>query len=69
MLRWHLQQGRQAIPKSVTPSRIAEDFDVFDFDPTTDDLDAIDRLDTGVGGGPEPEQITLEALGREIPEA
>ena len=32
MLRWHLQQGRQAIPKSVTPSRIAENFDVFDFD-------------------------------------
>jgi diketogulonate reductase-like aldo/keto reductase len=69
MLRWHLQQGRQAIPKSVTPSRIAQNLDVFDFELTADQLDAIDRLDTGVRGGPEPEEITLEAFGREIPEA
>jgi diketogulonate reductase-like aldo/keto reductase len=69
MLRWHLQQGRQVIPKSVTPARIAENLDVFDFDLTTDQLAAIDALDTGVRGGPEPEQITLEAFGRPIPEA
>jgi 2,5-diketo-D-gluconate reductase A len=43
MLRWHLEQGRQAIPKSVTPSRIAENFDVFDFELNTEQLDAIDR--------------------------
>ena len=42
MLRWHLQQGRQVIPKSVTPSRIAENFDVFDFDLTADDASAAD---------------------------
>jgi 2,5-diketo-D-gluconate reductase A len=69
MLRWHLQQGRQAIPKSVTPSRIAENFDVFDFTLTTDELGAIDALDTGVRGGPEPADITRKAFGREIPEA
>jgi diketogulonate reductase-like aldo/keto reductase len=69
MLRWHLQQGRQAIPKSVTPSRIAENFDVFDFELTADQLSSIDALDTGVRGGPEPEQITLETFGFEIPEA
>ena len=69
MLRWHLQQGRQAIPKSVTPSRIAENFDIFDFDLTTDQLSAIDALDTGVRGGPEPEQITRASFGRDIPEA
>ena len=69
MLRWHLQQGRQVIPKSVTPSRIAENFDVFDFELTGDQLAAIDALDTGVRGGPEPEQITRETFGREIPEA
>ena len=69
MLRWHLQQGRQVIPKSVTPSRIAENFDVFDFDLTADQLAAIDALDTGVRGGPEPKAITREAFGRVIPEA
>ncbi|HET7901993.1 MAG TPA: aldo/keto reductase [Candidatus Nanopelagicales bacterium] len=69
MLRWHLQQGRQAIPKSVTPSRIAENFDVLGFDLTSEQLAAIDALDTGVRGGPAPEQITREAFGRPIPEA
>lgn len=69
MLRWHLQQGRQAIPKSVTPSRIRENFEVFDFELTDDELAAIDGLDTGVRGGPEPERVTRAAFGREIPEA
>ena len=69
MLRWHLQQGRQVIPKSVTPSRIAENIDVFDFDLTADQLDAIDALDTGIRGGPDPEAVTLETFGRHIPEA
>ena len=69
MLRWHLQQGRQVIPKSVTPSRIAENIDVFDFRLTDDQLAAIDALDTDVRGGPEPEQITRETFGRVIPEA
>jgi len=69
MLRWHLQCGRSVIPKSTKPARIAENFDVFDFDLTTEQLDALDALDTGVRGGPEPDAITLEAFGREIPEA
>ena len=42
MLRWHLQQGRSVIPKSTKPHRIAENFDVFDFDLTDDELAAID---------------------------
>jgi diketogulonate reductase-like aldo/keto reductase len=69
MLRWHLQQGRSAIPKSVTPSRIAENFDVAGFELTDAELAAIDALDTGVRGGPEPAAITREAFGRDIPEA
>ncbi|MFE2432026.1 aldo/keto reductase [Streptomyces sp. NPDC059373] len=69
MLRWHLQNGRSAIPKSTKPARIAENFDVFDFELTTEQLEAIDALDTGVRGGPEPDSITLETYGRDIPEA
>ncbi|MFB9659063.1 aldo/keto reductase [Glycomyces mayteni] len=69
MLRWHLQAGRSAIPKSVKAHRIAENFDVFDFALTADQTAAIDALDTGVRGGPEPEAVTLEAFGRDIPEA
>ena len=57
VLRWHLQHGLSAIPKSVRPERIAENFDLFDFELTTDDLAAIDALDTGVRGGPDPEIV------------
>jgi len=69
MLRWHLQQGRSAIPKSTNSKRIAENFDVFDFELTGAQLAAIDGLDTGRRGGPEPADITLESFGRPIPEA
>ncbi|OFJ51393.1 aldo/keto reductase [Mycolicibacterium grossiae] len=69
MLRWHLQQGRQVIPKSVTPSRIAENFAVFDFDLGEDQLAAIDALDTGIRGGPEPEDVTRETYAIDVPEA
>jgi len=69
MLRWHLQQGRSAIPKSITPERIAANFDVFDFSFSSDELHAIDQLNTGVRGGPDPADVTLEAFHRDIPEA
>ena len=69
MLRWHLQQGRSVIPKSTKPHRIAENFDVFGFELSSSELAAIDALDTGKRGGPEPADITLEAFGRAIPEA
>jgi diketogulonate reductase-like aldo/keto reductase len=69
MLRWGLQHGRSVIPKSTKPSRIAENIDVFDFELSGDEMVAIDGLDTGTRGGPAPDAITLEAFGREIPEA
>jgi diketogulonate reductase-like aldo/keto reductase len=69
MLRWHLQQNRSVIPKSTKPYRIAENIDVFDFELSTEELAAIDALDTGLRGGPEPETITVENFGRSIPEA
>ncbi|WP_446046475.1 aldo/keto reductase [Streptomyces olivaceus] len=69
MLRWHLQEGRCAIPKSVKSARIAENFDVFDFELNDDELAAIDNLDTGIRGGPDPDSITLENYSVEIPEA
>ena len=68
MLRWHLQEGRSAIPKSTKPHRIAENFDIFDFELSDDELAGIDGLDTGQRGGPDPADITLEAFGRPIPE-
>jgi diketogulonate reductase-like aldo/keto reductase len=69
MLRWHLQEGRSVIPKSTKPHRIAENFDIFDFVLSSDELSAIDKLDTGKRGGPEPGDVTLESFGRQIPEA
>jgi diketogulonate reductase-like aldo/keto reductase len=68
MLRWHLQQGRSAIPNSTRPERIAENIDIFDFRLTDEELTAIDGLDTGRRGGPEPATITLATFGRPIPE-
>ncbi len=69
MLRWHLQEGRSAIPKSVKSARIAENFDILDFALNEEQVAAIDALDTGVRSGPEPENITLENYGMPIPEA
>jgi diketogulonate reductase-like aldo/keto reductase len=60
VLRWHIEHGVSAIPKSVKPHRIAENFDVFDFALTPDEIRAIDALDTGVRGGPDPELINTE---------
>jgi diketogulonate reductase-like aldo/keto reductase len=69
MLRWGVQHGRSVIPKSTRPSRIAENIDVFDFELSADEMAAMDGLDTGRRGGPEPDAITLDEFGREIPEA
>ncbi len=55
ILRWHLDLGNIAIPRSVTPSRVAENFDIFDFVLDRDDLDAIAGLNRGARIGPDPD--------------
>lgn len=55
VLRWHLQLGNVAIPKSVTPSRITENFQVFDFELDAEDLAALAALDSGTRLGFDPD--------------
>jgi 2,5-diketo-D-gluconate reductase A len=55
IIRWHLQLGNVVIPKSVTPERIRENFEVFDFELSGEQLDAIAALDAGTRIGPDPE--------------
>ncbi|MFG2193610.1 aldo/keto reductase [Streptomyces sp. NPDC048639] len=55
VLRWHLQIGNVAIPKSVTPARIRENIDVVGFELDADDIEAIAGLDTGKRLGPDPD--------------
>ncbi|MFW5419904.1 aldo/keto reductase [Nocardiopsis sp. CNT-189] len=57
VLRWHLQLGNIAIPKSVTPSRIAENLDVFGFALDAGDMERIAALDTGARLGPDPDRM------------
>lgn len=59
VLRWHVQQGTIVIPKSVTPSRIAENIAVFDFDLDEADNEAIANLDRGRRTGPDPDTFNL----------
>ncbi|MFF0514622.1 aldo/keto reductase [Streptomyces sp. NPDC004250] len=69
LLRWGVQQGRSVIPKSTKRHRIAENIDVFDFTLTPDEVTALDALETGRRGGPDPQAVTLADFGRAIPEA
>jgi 2,5-diketo-D-gluconate reductase A len=57
VLRWHIQRGDIVFPKSVTPSRMRENFDLFDFEIDPGDLDEISALDQGESGrtGPNPD--------------
>ena len=59
VLCWHLRIGNVVIPKSVTPSRIAENADVFGFALDTDDLAALAGLDKGKRLGPDPDTFDL----------
>jgi 2,5-diketo-D-gluconate reductase A len=59
VLRWHLQRGDIVFPKSVTPSRMKENFGLFDFELGSENMDAIAALDRGEDGrtGPHPDKF------------
>ena len=59
VLRWHVQRGNVVFPKSVTPERIRENFEIFDFELDPADIDRIAELDRGEAGrtGPNPDRF------------
>ncbi len=58
VLRWHIQLGNVVIPKSVTPSRIEENFRVFDFELTEAEMKRLSELDRGERTGPDPDTFS-----------
>lgn len=56
IIRWHLQEGSIVIPKSVTPSRIEENFDVLDFELSTDDMEKIAKINRNERKGSDPSE-------------
>ncbi len=57
ILRWHIERGDIVFPKSVTPSRIQENIDIFDFELTGDDVEAISALNRNERTGPDPDKF------------
>lgn len=57
VLRWHIQEGTIAIPKSVTPSRIKENIDIFDFNLSKEDMAQISQLDQNLRCGAHPDEM------------
>jgi diketogulonate reductase-like aldo/keto reductase len=62
VLRWHIEHGVSAIPKSVHRERIVQNIDIFDFRLTAEEVAAIDALDTGVRGGSDPERVDAKTF-------
>ncbi|WP_040156822.1 aldo/keto reductase [Mobilicoccus massiliensis] len=61
ILRWHLQIGSVVIPRSTNPSRIEQNFDLFDFELSDEQVQAIDGLDEGKRSGPDPDEFNVGA--------
>jgi len=59
IIRWHLQRGHIVIPKSITPARVAENFEVFDFELTPGQMATIDALNAGNRQGADPDTATF----------
>ncbi|HEV2543048.1 MAG TPA: aldo/keto reductase [Methylobacterium sp.] len=62
VLRWHVQHGLSAIPKSVQPDRIAANIDIFDFELSDAEMATLDGLGSSGRGGPDPEVFDLEFM-------
>ena len=58
VLRWHIERGDIVFPKSVTPARIKENFALFDFELSGEDVEAISALDKNERSGPDPDTFT-----------
>ena len=61
VLRWHIERGDIVFPKSATPDRIRENIDIFDFELSGEDVEAITALDRGKRNGPDPDTFDLGA--------
>jgi 2,5-diketo-D-gluconate reductase A len=59
VLRWHIERGDIVFPKSVTPARIKENIDIFDFELTGEDVEIISALDRGQRTGPDPDKFDM----------
>lgn len=59
VLRWHIQNNLVVIPKSVTPSRIKENFENFDYELSNQDLKKLNSLDRGARVGPDPDGLAI----------
>ncbi len=59
IIRWHLQHNLVVIPKSVNDNRIKENFDVFDFELSGDEMRSIDELENGKRLGPNPDTMNI----------
>jgi 2,5-diketo-D-gluconate reductase A len=57
VLRWHLQRGEIVFPKSVTPARIRENLDIFGFELSGEDVEAITALNRNQRTGPDPDKF------------
>ena len=58
VLRWHIQRGDIIFAKSVTPSRVKENFEIFDFELSDSDITEITELDKGQRTGPDPDKFS-----------
>ena len=63
VLRWHIERGDVVFPKSVNPARMRENFEIFDFEITDEELEALGELNRGEAGRTGPDPDTFDRIG------